>query len=71
MTPKIEEEVVVEQEQELTPDFVKETLIQVRTVDTKQFMDNLKQKKTRAMSMEERWAEYDKKRSMRSSGGTA
>lgn len=87
-TSKVEVEVEVAVEQELNTGYVRETLIQAKTEDTNQLMENVKQKvlaeevswipevskvvlkgkKTRAMSMEERWAEYDKKRSMRSSG---
>ncbi len=72
---------------ELTTEFVMETLSQTLTKETKPWLGNdtlntnpieekahatqevseiaPKGKKTRAMSMEERWAEYDKKRAMR------
>lgn len=47
---------------ELTTEYVMETLALAMTEDSK---DVPKGKKTRAMSMEKRWADYDRKRSMR------
>ena len=84
---KVTTTVLTQSLDELTTEFIMETLSQTLSKDTKPWLGNdtrntniieekvhatqevseiaPKGKKTRAMSMEERWAEYDKKRAMR------